>query len=72
MKNNAKTIKMLILAEATRVMELLNKIPEENLKNMYEYSSDVARNKAELKAKMAELRRDTMAMENIIYTWVSK
>lgn len=62
------TIKMLIIAEATRIIDLLDTIPEEHLK--YTYGSD--REKSELKKKMAELRRDTVTMEKLLYTYVSE
>lgn len=61
------TLKMLILAESARITELLNTIPESELN--YRYSYDYAKDKAELKAKMAELRRDTIAMEKRLYAW---
>jgi hypothetical protein len=64
--SKATTVKALILAESARIIELLNLIPDENLKySNWEYSKE----KAELKAKMAELRRDTIALEKILYTY---
>lgn len=62
------TIKMLIVAEATRVLELLDSIPEEHLG----YVLGSCKEKAELKVKMAELRRDTIAMEKLFSCWGCK
>lgn len=63
--SNPATLKMLILAQAARIAELLRQIPEEDLKPGWAFTKE----KAELKAKMAELRRDTVALEKLMYDW---
>ena len=63
--NKRETLKALILAELARVSELLKVIPSAGLKaGMHpDYHQG---EKAELKAKMHELRRDTMRMEKML------
>lgn len=58
------TTKILVIVEATRVLELLNSIPDKDLNaNCF---GDYQKGKAELKNKMCELRRDTIALEKMI------
>lgn len=64
--NNPKTLKMLILAEAARIAELLEKIPEGEMKFCYGRND---KEFAELKVKMSELRRDTKSLEKYMYTY---
>ena len=61
--NKREIVKALILAELARVSELLKVIPASALKPGYpDYHQG---EKAELKAKMHELRRDTMRLEKM-------
>ena len=65
--NKREILKALILAELARVSELLNVIPASALKPGYpEYHQ---MEKAELKAKMHELRRDTVRLEKMLTEW---
>lgn len=61
---NKWLLKKLVIMEAERVVELLNEL-EENQMN----SNEGGPMKAELKAKMAELRRDTMKIDKFLRTW---
>lgn len=65
--NKRETLKALILAELARVSELLKVIPASALKPGY--SDYHQTEKAELKAKMHELRRDTMRLEKMLTEW---
>ena len=65
--NKREVLKALILAELARVSELLKVIPASALKPGYpDYHQS---EKAELKAKMRELRRDTVRLENMLTEW---
>lgn len=65
--NKQETLKALILAELARVSELLKVIPASALKPGYpDYHQT---EKAELKAKMHERRRDTMRLEKMLTEW---
>ena len=65
--NKRETLKALILAELARVSELLKEIPAASLgaRQYMEHQTE----KAELKAKMHELRRDTMRLEKMLTEW---
>lgn len=65
--NKRETLKALILAELARVSELLKVIPA-NAMHPNQYMVNPAE-KAELKAKMHELRRDTMRLEKMLTEW---
>ena len=65
--NKREALKALILAELARVSELLKVIPASALKPGYpEYPQS---EKAELKAKMYELRRDTIRLDKMLTEW---
>ena len=65
--NKREILKALILAELARVSELLKVIPATSLstRQYIEFATE----KAELKAKMHELRRDTMRLEKMLTEW---
>jgi len=56
-----KILKLLIIAECYRIIEILEKVPDKDLKASSYWCID---DKAELKNKMHELRRDTVAFQN--------
>ena len=66
--NKREVVKALILAELARVGELLKVIPSSALKTG-RYPDYHSTEKAELKAKMHELRRDTMRLEKMLTEW---
>ena len=60
-----ETLKALIIAQASRVAELLGELKAQNM-NCHLESQEL---KAELKAKMHELRRDTVRLEKVLHEW---
>lgn len=67
-KTQKETLKALILAESARVCELLKQLDTDEMNNKY-YGDETALIKSELKAKMHELRRDTVRMEKVLQEW---
>ena len=62
-----ETLKALIMAEAARTIELLEKLTPADMNNkLYSNSQEL---KAELKSKMHELRRDTVRLEKVLQEW---
>ena len=65
--NKREVVKALILAELARVSELLKEIHAASLSTRHGMEHQTE--KAELKAKMHELRRDTMRLEKMLTEW---
>ena len=65
--NKREVVKALILAELARVSELLKEIPATSLSTRHGMEHQTE--KAELKAKMHELRRDAMRLEKMLTEW---
>ena len=62
-----ETLKALIMAEAARTIELLEKLTPADMNcKLYSDSQEL---KAELKSKMHELRRDTVRLEKVLHEW---
>ena len=65
--DSRQTLKMLVIVNAKRVIEILETLPANELNNSCYLNSQSL--KAELKAKMHELRRDTVRVERALTTW---
>ena len=70
---NKEVLKNSIIAGAERVIEMVKELSVNRMNSNSEYAGPTQYpRKAELKAKMTELRRDTMRLDKLLRTYESK